>query len=148
MWVLFLILGIVALDQITKFWAASVLTSKTLVVISGLFDFRYAENNGAAWSILQGYRWVLLAVSALMLALLIWNRSEFMKNRVWGRLALALLVGGILGNAIDRLCYGYVIDFIQVYIGSYPFPTFNVADSAICIGVVAYGIMMATGRKR
>ena len=147
MWVLFLIFGIVVLDQITKFWASSALMSRDIVVISDLFKFWYRENNGAAWSILQGYRWVLLAISVLMLALLIWNRAEFMKNGLWGRLALALLVGGILGNFIDRLCYGYVIDFIQVYIGNYPFPTFNIADSAICIGVGAYGVMMLTGKK-
>ena len=160
MWFLFLIIGIVILDQATKYWAASALKSGDVwVILANIFEFRYAENRGAAWSILEGYPWLLLGVSVVMLGILIWNRSEFLKNGFWGKLALGLLIGGILGNFIDRLWHRYVIDFIQVYlptlrqmahypVESYAFPTFNIADSAICLGVVAYGVMMVMESRK
>ena len=112
-------------------------------LIPGWLRIIHTENPGAAFGILaEGNRWVrssiLIGVSALVLAFVIsalWgNRSGF--TSAWSRAALSLILGGALGNMYDRLIRGTVTDFIEVYHGSWSFPAFNVADSAISVGAV------------
>ena len=103
-------------------------------VLPGLLDLRLAFNDGAAWSMLAGRRLLLCAVSAAMLALLATNLRQLVATRLT-RAAAGLLAGGILGNLADRLRTGLVVDFIDVHRGAWTFPTFNLADSAICVGV-------------
>lgn len=133
-------------DQITKHvvWQSFRL-GECRQVVPGLLNLRYVRNEGAAWGILAGHRWPLIAVSVGMLGLLYANRRELGHLGRAGRLAVGMLLGGIVGNLVDRLRFGYVVDFVDVYVGQSHFPAFNVADAAICVGVSLY--MLASFRR-
>lgn len=108
-------------------------------VIPGFFYLRHVLNDGAAWSILSGARWPLVAVSAVALAALaVWRRDVLALGPRIGSWILSLLCGGIAGNLVDRITMGRVVDFLDFVFGTYHYPTFNVADSAICCGVFLY----------
>jgi signal peptidase II len=127
------------LDQASKAWAVSRLKfGGDIEVISGFFNFAYATNTGVAFSMFAGNgdsgRWLLsaLAIFASALVLYFFWRTPRNDDRILG--ALALLLAGIWGNVFDRMRLGYVVDFIDVQFGSWHYPTFNVADIAICTG--------------
>ncbi len=131
--------GVFLIDQTTKAWATRVLRSGgDQSVISGFLNFTYAQNTGVAFSMLDDHgdagRWGLSIVAfvAATLVLYFFWRTPRTDDRIMG--ALALLLAGIAGNVTDRMRLGFVIDFIDVQFGSWHYPTFNVADSAICIG--------------
>ena len=133
--IIFIIL--VALDQLTKYLivANPELIRKPLVVVPGLFDIVSVRNTGAAWGMFHGNNVILLFVAFLaFIMLIIFFRSitEMCQERY---IALSLVLSGIVGNSLDRLFRHSVVDFLDFYIGSYHWPAFNVADSAICIGV-------------
>jgi len=142
MFVAGLLVLVTLLDQITKYWVwRDFRLGEARTVIPGFLDLRYIRNEGAAWGMFSGHRWPLIAVSVVMLALLIAHRREILELGRMGALALGLLGGGILGNLIDRVRYGYVVDFLDFHWGSSHFPAFNVADSSICLGVALYMIL-------
>lgn len=138
------LLVVVALDQASKAWINAHLPLGTygrpgaISVIKGFFNLVHVGNTGAAWSMLTG-RSVLLATlaAATLLGIFFWRHALGLRDRT-AQVAFGLLCGGILGNLADRLVYGHVIDFIDLHFGSYTYPTFNLADSAICIGVLLY----------
>jgi len=131
-----LALVVAALDQLSKAVAVRALADGArAVLVPRLLDLSLALNDGAAWSMLAGRRPLLVGVSAAMLLLLAAERRALCATRL-SRIASGLLAGGILGNLADRLRTGLVVDFIHVHRGdAWHFPTFNLADSAICIGV-------------
>lgn len=136
---LFLAFAIFMIDQTTKAWAVRRLRhGQDLEIIPGLLNFSYAQNTGVAFSMLDDYgetgRWALSSIGILagILVLYYFWRVPSSSDRMLG--ALALLLGGIAGNVTDRIRFGFVIDFIDFYIGSWHYPTFNVADMAIVIG--------------
>jgi signal peptidase II len=127
------------LDQASKAWATTRLRSGSdIEIISGFLNFSYAINPGVAFSMFDGYgdtgRWALsgVALLAAVLVLYFFWRTPRSDDRILG--ALALLLAGILGNVVDRVRLGYVVDFIDVQFGNWHYPTFNVADIAICTG--------------
>lgn len=131
--------GIFMIDQTTKAWAIrSLRFGGDRSIISNFLNFSYAQNTGVAFSMLdqQGDagRWGLsiVAMIAGVLVLYFFWRTPRSDDRLLG--SLALLLAGIAGNVVDRLRLGFVIDFIDVQFGSWHYPTFNVADMAICIG--------------
>jgi signal peptidase II len=130
--------GVVALDQASKFLASRLLVLHDPVPVLPLFNLTLAHNTGAAFSFLRGaggwQRWLfsILAV-AVSVAIVFWIRRLPATAR-WTAAALALVLGGALGNLWDRLAHGYVVDFIDLYYGPWHFPTFNLADSAISVG--------------
>ena len=131
--------GIFLIDQSSKAWAVRRLRfGDGMPVISGFLNFVYAQNPGIAFSMLDdhgdGGRWGLsvIAIVAGALVLYFFWRTPRSDDRILG--ALALLLAGIAGNVTDRLRLGFVIDFIDVQFGSWHYPTFNVADAAICVG--------------
>jgi signal peptidase II len=135
---------IVALDQASKAWILSRLPYPTygepgaIVVIRGFFHLVDVGNTGAAWSLFSGRSAMLAAGAALtLLAIFLWRRALGLRARLV-QVSFGLLCGGIVGNLVDRLVHGHVIDFIDLHFGSYIYPTFNVADSAICVGVFWY----------
>lgn len=140
---LWLAAAMIVLDQLTKWWALTALQPAETPhpVIPGILNWTLTFNTGAAFSFLadsagwQRWFFALLAVgiSAMLSAWLARTRRNDWRTA----LPLALIVGGALGNLIDRLHAAKVTDFIQVFLGSYPFPVFNVADSAISVGAVA-----------
>jgi signal peptidase II len=138
-----LLLLVVALDQATKAWingrmALGSYGHDSIPVIKGFFYLVHVGNTGAAWSMLTGRSILLAALAATTLVgIFFWRHALGLRDRT-AQVAFGLLCGGILGNLVDRLTYGHVIDFIDLHFGSYTYPTFNVADSAICIGVILY----------
>ena len=133
-----------ALDQATKAWIASRLPYGTfgepgaLAVVPGFFYLVHVGNTGAAWSLLTG-RSAFLAILAVATlgAIFLWRRALGLRTLIV-QVSFGLLCGGIAGNLSDRIVHGHVIDFIDLHFGSYIYPTFNVADSGICVGVVLY----------
>ena len=141
-WVALIAVAIAAFDQFSKWLVVrSISPTETYVVVSGFFSLVNWRNTGAAWGILQRYNLVLTAVSVLTLLVLWWFRHSFRLKRPAARLALGLIAGGIIGNLIDRVRLGSVIDFLYFYVGPYHWPAFNVADGSICIGVGLYVIL-------
>jgi signal peptidase II len=131
--------GVFMIDQTSKAWAARVLRFEgDRPIISGFLNFAYAQNPGVAFSMLDDHgnagRWGLSAVAILagLLVLYFFWRTPRSDDRMLG--ALAMLLAGIVGNVTDRLRLGFVIDFIDVQFGDWHYPTFNVADMAICVG--------------
>jgi len=131
---------VIVLDQITKIWADNALQLYRPLEVMPFFNLMLAYNPGAAFSFLSDaggwQRWFFTALSSVVsVALLIWLHR--LKEQERGMAAsLSLILAGAVGNLIDRIAYGHVIDFIDVYYQKHHWPAFNIADSAICIGAV------------
>ena len=130
-------LAVILVDQLTKAMISSAFTLNEVRTVSAFFDIVCAHNTGAAFSFLAGasgwQRWFFIGLGIAAAAFIVWLLARHGGQRLFGW-ALALILGGAVGNVIDRLWHGYVVDFIQVHWrGSY-FPSFNAADSAITIG--------------
>ncbi|MDO0955820.1 signal peptidase II [Mammaliicoccus sciuri] len=141
-WSTFIII-LIALDQLTKFLIVKSLeVGESIKVISNFLYITSHRNQGAAWGILQGKMWLFYIVTIVVLVILF----MFFKNEGYGRpdvqLGLSLLIAGSIGNFIDRLFRGEVVDFVDTYIFSYNFPIFNVADAALTIGVIVLIILI------
>jgi len=141
MYHLLIALGIFTLDQITKAMVeANVHLSETRTVIPGLLHLTHVKNRGAAFGIFadapsQGKLMLVVFLSVVALGVvvtLLWRNQPGAKRTGLG---LALILGGAVGNLFDRLVHGSVVDFAEFYVRNYHFPAFNVADSAICVGV-------------
>lgn len=129
------IIGIIALviDQITK--SLMQIYDVHFNIINGFLGLNYIQNTGAAWSILEGRQYLLIGISIVMLVL-VYNMSFSYDNNKLNNITFGLLFGGIIGNLIDRIFYGFVRDFIDINIFGYDFPVFNIADIAIVFGVI------------
>ena len=134
-------LAVLLLDQTTKLLVLRWLgPTQERVVIEGFFRFVHWVNTGAAWSLFRDQNDLLAIVSLLaLLGLFLWRRHFYIDSTL-GQISLGLIFGGIAGNLIDRLIYRHVIDFLRFYLirrsgEELGFPAFNVADSAICVGV-------------
>lgn len=133
---------IIICDQLSKYWAEIKLIPYKPVPILPLLNFTLAFNTGAAFSFLNGagdwHRWFFAGFSLLMsLMLIIWLYRVPAQSRLLSA-AISLILGGAVANLIDRAFYGYVIDFIDVYYEHHHFATFNIADSAICVGAAFF----------
>ncbi len=125
---------LVLLDQLTKALAIHYLKQNPpLAIIPGFFNLCYVENRGAAWGVLHGRQIFLVTFSLVTLAFLFWKRAALFGLLRNGPFIFTLLIAGILGNLIDRIWVGYVVDFLDFHYQKNHFPAFNVADSAICI---------------
>jgi signal peptidase II len=138
--VLFIALAVIGLDQLTKALVLKFLYAQERVVVDGFFRFVHWGNTGAAWSLFRNNNNLLALVALVALVVLYFSRHHFDSRTLLGQVAFGLIFGGIVGNLIDRLCRGQVIDFLYFYVvqrggGEIGFPAFNVADSAICTGV-------------
>lgn len=126
-------------DQAVKYWAVTWLRPQgTRQIIPGFFSLSYVENRGAAWGMLSGQQFFLIAFSLLTLGFLIWKRKQLFAPLWGGTLTMTLIFGGILGNLIDRIRLNHVIDFLDFHWGASHFPAFNVADASICCGVCLF----------
>ena len=137
--VLLMLMCVVA-DQVTKRHFAEVCAEKDITVIENFFYLTYTVNTGAAWSFLAGVSWgqiffKILTGVALVLFVLFYIYA-FKKNYTWLKYALAIVVGGTVGNFIDRLMFNGVTDFLSFIFGNYRFPVFNLADTFLTIGVI------------
>lgn len=126
---------LVIIDQLTKYLTVQNIALYDQVdFIPGFMSWTYIQNTGAAWSILEGQMWFFYLVTVIVSAVILYFLyTEGKKDRIFGTI-LAIILGGTLGNFIDRLLYQYVIDMIKVEFIS--FPVFNVADSFLTVGVI------------
>ena len=123
---------LVAIDQIVKNWAAETLIKGDIEIFRNVLYLKYTENTGVAFSMFSDNRWILVGVTSVMLAAVL---AFFLSGKVTGKLevfSLSLLLAGGVGNLIDRMSLGYVIDYIDVRIIN--FAIFNIADICICVG--------------
>ena len=131
---------VIGLDQVTKWLMVSWLALYETVAIMPYFNLTMAHNHGAAFSFLAqagGWqRWFFIVLAIVISTVLLVWLSKLKPEAKLEAVSLSLILGGAIGNVIDRIYYGYVIDFLDVYIGNSHWPAFNVADAAICIGAV------------
>jgi signal peptidase II len=131
------------LDQITKYAIVRSLELYQIIpIIPGIFNISRVHNYGAAFGILQQYTTLLIIVSLLIIVLLLYSYFDLVKTG-WSTLFGGLIVGGALGNLLDRIAYGYVVDFIDFIV----WPSFNVADSAITVGGIGLFVVYLTTKK-
>lgn len=135
---LWLTLVCLVVDQITKYLVVDSMELYQEIEVLSFFYITYVQNPGAAFSFLadQGgwQRWFFTAVAAIASVIFVVWLAKTSKEQKLLSIAFALLLSGALGNLIDRVLFGYVIDFLDFYIGNYRWPAFNVADSMIFIG--------------
>lgn len=147
---------VIVLDQLSKFWVLRSLPEyQPVPVIDGFWNWFRTYNTGAAFSFLsdasgwQQYFFVALALG--ICAILVWWLAKTPRNDWRTALPFALVVGGALGNVIDRLMHGHVVDFIQWYWRDHYWPAFNLADSAIvggAVGIALFGLLQGKSGKK
>ena len=145
--VLIVSLIILVLDQLSKIIVSSFLNYKeSIKVIYNFFNITYVYNEGAAWSIFSGKRFLLILI-ALIGSYFIYKEIGKYKDNKRNIIGFGLLLGGISGNLLDRLFLGYVRDFLDFKIFGYDYPIFNIADSAILIGLIIIIIANIKGEE-
>lgn len=146
---------LVLADAVTKEIAAGTLgrSGEVVSVVPGLFNLAYVENRGCAWGLFQGHVWPLAVFGLAALALLVWKRRDVFYSGVdsparyrWASAAERLIYAGVVGNLIDRVFRGYVIDMLDFHWGASHFPCFNLADSYICIAAAVLIVLSFTAR--
>ncbi|WP_409978463.1 signal peptidase II [Anoxybacteroides rupiense] len=127
---------VIIIDQFTKWLVATRMQiGESISVIPNVLYITSHRNRGAAWGILQGQFWLFYLITIIVvIGLVFYIRRLPREERLFG-VALGFMLGGAIGNFIDRLVRKEVVDFIHTYIFTYNFPIFNIADSALCIGV-------------
>jgi signal peptidase II len=133
--VLFFILSavVLAIDQATKYYIRTYVGFFEHIRVLPFFDIVYAENTGSAFGMFKAFGssfFIIISLAAIVIL------SVFLIKDQSNRIAFSLLLGGAAGNLTDRLLYGHVIDFLDIYVGTHHWPAFNVADSALTLGVI------------
>ncbi|QFK73226.1 lipoprotein signal peptidase [Pradoshia sp. D12] len=139
---------IIMIDQFTKWLVVKYMTlGESIPIIDNFLYITSHRNRGAAWGILQGQMWFFYIVTTVVIIGIVFYIRKFSTDKLTG-ISLGLILGGAIGNFIDRIFRNEVVDFVHTYIFSYSFPVFNVADSALCIGVGLLVIAMFMEEKR
>lgn len=128
-------LGVFALDQITKAWVLVHMPWRSIPVIPGFFNLTYVENTGVAFGLFTSHNFILGAIAVAFLAYAVYWARSLNWQSVEVNIVGAALVAGAAGNILDRFRHGFVVDFLDFYIGGWHWPAFNVADSLICVSV-------------
>lgn len=128
------------LDQLSKIWIDSNMSLYQSISVLPGFNITYVHNYGAAFSLLSeagGWqRWFFAVLAAtISIGIIVWIK-KLQQHETLSAISLSLILGGAIGNLVDRVMYGYVIDFFDVYYQTWHWPVFNIADSAITVGVV------------
>lgn len=135
--IIVLTIGFLIIDIISKIIVSNIMNvNDSILVIKDFFYITYVRNTGAAFSVFSNNTWLVILISLVIIFFLIWY---LYKNKPKSRLEIvgySMILGGAFGNFIDRIVYGYVIDFFDFYIFNYDYPIFNLADSFIFIGVI------------
>lgn len=143
---------VLMLDQVTKVYIDRTMElHSSIPVIEGFFSITYLRNKGAAFGILANSQWRLpffLLVSTVAVVVILFVVKRLRDDQVLNTVSLSLIFSGALGNLIDRVRLGEVIDFLDVYWKGHHWPAFNVADSAICVGVFLLAVEMVQEERR
>jgi signal peptidase II len=135
-------LAVILIDQVTKWMIVKEMYyGQSITVNENFLYITSHRNRGAAWGILQGQMWFFYLITVVVVVGLIIYIQKLKKQDKWFGIALALMLGGAIGNFIDRVVRKEVVDFVNTYIFTYDFPIFNVADSALVVGVIIMFIM-------
>lgn len=130
-------IGILALDQITKFLVVKFMDyGESIPIIENFLSITSHRNSGAAWGMLQGKMWLFYIITVFVIIMLVYFYKKEATDDLLLQLSLTMLIAGALGNFIDRVLFQEVVDMIDTMIFSYDFPIFNVADSSLTIGVI------------
>ncbi|HEM3725288.1 TPA: signal peptidase II [Streptococcus suis] len=125
---------LIVLDQLVKVWTVANIALDTVEpFLPGFMSLAYLRNYGAAWSILQNQQWFFTIVTLVVVTALIWYYIKQIQGNIWTLFSLSLMIAGALGNFIDRIRLGYVVDMFHLDFIS--FPVFNVADICLSVGV-------------
>ena len=139
---------IIMIDQFTKWLVVKYMTlGESIPVIENVLYITSHRNRGAAWGILQGQMWFFYIVTTVVIIGVVYYIKKYSTDKLTG-ISLGLILGGAIGNFIDRIFRNEVVDFVHTYIFSYSFPVFNVADASLCIGVGLLVIAMFMEEKR
>ena len=139
---------ILLLDQWTKYLVkTNLFYGESISIIDGFFNLVFIKNDGAAWNIMSGQRLILVLISSLILLFLIFKGYEFFSAKKIHRITYGMLLGCISGNLVDRILTGKVIDFLDFQIGTYHYPSFNIADACICVAVILYFITSKNNKQ-
>lgn len=128
---------VLVIDQITKFLVVQNMAVRdSIPIIEGFFYFTSHRNAGAAFGILQGQMWLFYIATLIVVSVIVYYLQVHGRTNRWFGASLALVLGGAIGNFIDRVLFGEVVDFLDVRIFTYNYPIFNVADAALVVGVI------------
>lgn len=134
---------VILIDQLSKWWiVANMELRESISIIENFFYITSHRNTGAAWGILAGQMGFFYIITLIVVGVIVYYMQKFAKDSKVMGISLGLILGGAIGNFIDRLFRKEVVDFFDVYIGSYDYPIFNIADSALVVGVIL--IIIAT----
>lgn len=136
MWIWLLIsAAVVLLDQATKLLTVHFLeVGESADLIGGVFRFTYVQNRGAAFGMLSNNRWIFMIISVLAIGGMLFYLWKYRPKSAWACVALSMIIGGGVGNMIDRVRLGYVIDMLDFYAFDFWMWVFNVADACVCVG--------------
>jgi signal peptidase II len=149
---LWLSVTVIALDRLSKYWASSTLELHDPVSMLPFFNLTLMHNQGAAFSFLShagGWqRWFFTVIALIVTLVIVQWIKRLSPTETWLAAALSLIAGGALGNVWDRIQLGYVVDFIDIYYGTWHWPAFNIADSAITIGALMLIVEGFSGKRK
>lgn len=136
-------LFVILLDQVTKWLIVSKMNfGDSITIINNVLYITSHRNRGAAWGILQGQMWLFYVITIVVILAIIYYLQKSAKGNWLLGVSLALMLGGAIGNFLDRAIRKEVVDFIHMFIFGYNYPVFNIADSSLCIGVILLMISM------
>lgn len=134
---LILVVVFLIIDVCSKLVVSNLMNvNDSIIVIKNFFNITYVRNTGAAFSIFAGRIWMLIIVSITIISLIVYYVYKNKPKNKLEMVGYSMILGGAIGNFIDRVVYGYVIDFFDFYIFGYDYPIFNMADSFIFVGVI------------
>lgn len=140
---------VIAIDQWTKWLVVKKMEiGESIEIIKNFLYITSHRNRGAAWGILQGQMWLFYIITVIVIIAIIYYIQKMAKNQKLLGVALGLILGGAIGNFIDRLHAQEVVDFINTYIFGYDFPVFNIADSALVVGVILFILQMILEERK
>ena len=133
MWtIIFLVVDIISKILISNLMSVG----QSFQIVRNFFNITYVRNAGAAWSILSGKTWLLIIVSLIIISLIVFYIYKNKPKSNIEKISYSMILGGAIGNLLDRIIYGYVVDFLDFNIFGYDYPIFNLADSFILVGVI------------
>jgi len=142
-----LIIALILLDQFTKFVVSTSMTlNQSISIIDNFFYLTYVRNDGAGFSLLKGQRYFFIAITIFALVIFFYLYKDAKENKLL-QFCVSLMIAGTIGNFIDRLLVGTVVDFLDFHIFSYNFPVFNVADICLTVGVFLYLFFSFRGKN-